>query len=101
MLAGGIPPCVAIAASMTPWYPKKKGFCTIKASIVPAARAAFSFGSESNATTGRRSAALLSWMAVAAPTPELLLSANTPTRSGFADIASLTCEAAVPMSLLL
>ena len=69
--------------------------------MVPAARAAFSAGSESKATTGIVSAALLSLIAVAAPTPELLLSAKTPTRSELATMASLTCEAAVPMSLLL
>src|SRR5258705_381 len=47
--------------------------------MLPSARAAFSCGSESNATTGIRSLALLSLTARAAPTPEGLLSANTPS----------------------
>ena len=46
------------------------------------------------------SATLLSWIARAAPTPEVLLSANTPARSRLAVSASLTCDAAVLMSLL-
>jgi hypothetical protein len=48
-----------------------------------------------------RPAALLSLIARAAPVPEVLLSANTPTRFRLAVRASLTWLAAVLMSLLL
>src|SRR5215211_3881636 len=48
-----------------------------------------------------RSAALLSLIARAAPLPDVLLAAKTPTRLGLAVSASLTWLAAVLRSLLL